>query len=289
MNRAVYTIVDKIRNQTVDTIEFDLLDNPGCRAWQYAVMLNDNTRYFERTGIYIPVRSEQCLHEYEEFKTVLKQLDQTEFKFEKPVPEDFSLVNQNFMNHAHRYFTNSCLSLWNIKYANFENQKQINDLLQTLNELIHQLEPYLPTTNKLKYSWIGTNEIRVINNGQELGYDIFPFRRYHSYEPADLIMDPYILGKTLLESFMCEDDPTSWDTSGHVRTNGGSVILLDSHRQTIYNSQDFDQWLTQHGTNKHLRHADFSLGYFVPGHKEKLLSLKNSLHNFYCTVEIKIL
>jgi integrase len=110
------------------------------------------------------------------------------------------LVTQDFMNGLHRHFTNSSAKLWNHQYTNFDQQNNLNTILQELNHSIHTLEFFIPTKHKLKYYQNHNEEILIINNGRELGYDMFPFRQYHSYEPADLILDPYILGKTLLET-----------------------------------------------------------------------------------------
>jgi hypothetical protein len=178
--------------------------------------------------------------------------------------------------------------LWNPKYSDFENLYELNGILNKLNEEIHTLENFIPTENKLIYNKIRTPEIWTINHGDELGYDILPFRHYHSYEPADLILDSYILGKTLLESFRCNDNPTCWDTCGHVRTNGGACMLLGNGRQELYNSDAFNKWLADYGITKEQSMADFPLGNFVSGHKNKLISLQSELYKYYCQVEIQL-
>jgi hypothetical protein len=290
MSRALYTFTNKESNQLVDVVEFNLLDNPGCRAWQYAVMLNSKSRIILKkvTATLNTKIPTDINDQYAHLKSIIDQLSTTEFKTDLYVPESFDLVAQDFMNALHRHFTNSCAKLWNLQYTNFDQQNNLNTILQELNISIHKLEDFIPTKHKLKYYQNNNNEIWTINNGRELGYDIFPFRQYHSYEPADLILDSYILGKTLLESFVCDDDPTSWDTHGHMRTNGGACMVLSKHRQEIYESKEFAEWLESRGLTTYQKPADFPLGNFVPGHRSKMDALKNQLFKYSCQLNIQL-
>jgi hypothetical protein len=288
MSRAVYTFFEKTNGQLVDQVEFDLFDNPGVRAWQCAVMLNspDRTLVQRPTILNRSIVTTNVYTTYQQLKLAIKNLAQTRFAWKEFVPETFDQVDQLFMNSLHRHFTNSCYSLWDHKQVQSDNVK-IDKILHEVNDLVHQLETYLGTDIKLIYGNTNT-EIRASNDGRELGYDIFPFRHYHSYEPADLILDPYILGKTLIESFACNDDPSSWDTNGHMRTNGGSIMLLDTLRSKIYNSKEFIEWLNQYGLEKSSKLADFPLGNFVPGHRNKLEILTKHLHKYSVQVHIQL-
>lgn len=288
MSKAIFTFTDIITGQPADKIEFDLIDNAGCRAWQCAVMLNDSARKFHKTD---PVRFYKTkpfdiASDYTQLKHIIDTLSSTQFAFKDSVPESFDQVDQNFMNKLHRHFTDSCAMLWYPKYSNAVDYS-LDKILHDLNNAIHNLEVYLPTDHKLKYSG-SQSEIWALNDGKELGYDIFPFRQYHSYESADLILDSYILGKSLVESFACDDDPTSWDTAGHMRTNGGAIIQLYPARQEIYHSMDFANWLKKHGVEKHQKLADFPLGYFATGQRSKLEYLAKDLKQFLVHLHIEL-
>jgi hypothetical protein len=289
MSRAVFTFTDQSDNRTVDVVEFDLIDNVGCRAWQYAVMLNNPSRYLHRRS---PInlykkRPANIADRYETLKSIIEKLSTTEFAWHHRIPESFDQVDQDFMNLAHRHFTTSCFSLWNPSIARLADRDYLDRVLHDLNSIVHDLELYVPTANKLKYHQTG-REICLANDGRELGYDILPFKQYHSYDPADLIMDGYILGKTLLESFACHDNPTSWDTTGHIRTNGGAHILLDNTRQQIYESVEFLEWLQSHNLEKHMAFPDFPLGHFVPGHQSRMESLYKDLDKYSAQVHIQL-
>jgi hypothetical protein len=288
MNQATYTFINNQDNQVVEIIKFDLLDNPGCRAWQYAVMLNNKSRNAvissHRGVVKLPIDIDQ---QYNDLKKTIGDLSLTPFDFDHSVPESFDQVSQKLMNQLHRHFTTSCYRLWTPEFHDFDHRSTVDKILQDLNKKVHHLEQYITTQNKLTYAKLSTPEIWV-NDGKNIGYDISHFNQYHSYDHADLILDAYILGKTLIESFRCHDDPIRWDTSGHVRTNGGSCILLGDGRQRIYNSTEFDNWLNDHGIQKHQTRADFPLGNFVSGHKTKLESLKNDLFKYSCQVNIQL-
>jgi hypothetical protein len=230
--------------------------------------------------------SNNSFQRYGTLKKIIGDLSLTPFSFDQYVPESFDQVSQDFMNRLHRHFTNSCHRLWTPEFHRYDHRVTIDKILQDLNEHIHQLEPCLPTQNKLFCDTLSTSVI--VCNLKDIGYDISHFNQYHSYEHADLILDGYILGKTLLESFRCHDDPICWDTSGHVRTNGGALILLGDGRQRIYNSMEFDNWLSEYGVQKHQTRADFPLGHFVPGHKTRLDSLKDDLFKYSCQVNIQL-
>jgi hypothetical protein len=286
MAQAVYTFVDQETKQVADVIEFELLDNQGVRAWQYAVMLNDSLRICTRSSVLSKFRPPNISDQYQQLKHIIDKLSASAFAWVHGVPELFDQVDQNLMNRLHRHFTNSCYEIWDHRSLNFENH-ELNSILTDLNKSIHELEYYIPTNTKLKFCDV-TNEIFLTTPGNRLGYDLFPFRQYHSYEPADLVLDAYVLGKTLIESFYCEDDPTSWDTNGHMKTNGGSIILLDDGRSKIYNSQEFVSWLQKSNVDKHVRLADFPLGNFVAGHRNKLELLEKDLHKFSVLAHIRL-
>ena len=108
-------------------------------------------------------------------------------------------------------------------------------------------------------------------------------------EHADVILDTYILGKTLIESFLNQDNPVNWDTSGHVRTNGGCCFLMTDARNRIYKSQEFKNWLQEHNASMNNIYADFPLGNFAPGHKKKLDTWFNEYRlGGRCQVDIQI-
>jgi hypothetical protein len=264
--------------QHIITIEVDLLDTPASRAWQWAVKLNSPQKnVFVRTSSYYNDIVDHVVIDYNlrQLQISLENLSGTRFSYYESVPTKFEDFDQPLCNRLHRHFTKSCQQLWDITFMDFELQQKLDPWLQQLNSSVHLLEQFIATPQKTTWHKAG-QELFVCANGLDISYDIMPFRHCHSFEPADLILDPHILGKTLIESFMCNDDPVNWDTSGHVRTNGGSCFILSDHRQKIYQSPEFSAWLENHGTTPEMVHADVALGHFKPGHKQRLLDFIQS-------------
>jgi hypothetical protein len=165
---------------------------------------------------------------------------------------------------------------------------QLNPVLQTLNATIHSIEGYYHTPQRKQ--WYNQDRSIIFRAGQnENSFDIRPFSSEHSFEPADLILDAHILGKTLIESYLCDDDPTEWDTSGHVRTSGGATALLTNTRQQVYQSFEFQQWIDRYQVNRFQLAADFPLGNFINGDLSRLATLSEDANfvNFSCEIDIK--
>jgi hypothetical protein len=286
--KAHFKFFDK-NNNFIDIITVNLFDNPGVKAWAYAVMLNNKERnigFKFPFGTYSDPEKKQLL--YTDIKQNVASLAEIGLVFNKTIPESSELIDQLTLNLLHRFFTECCLTIWNDQYTDIELQTRANSLLQKLNTDIHDLEDLCPNGHKEQWSQ-NLLEIWILNSSQEIGYDIKPFRKYHSTDHADVILDTYILGKTLIESFLTQDNPNHWDTSGHVRTNGGCCFMLSDTRSQIYKSLEFNNWLKQHGVSHDRVYADFPLGNFETGHKEKL---KNWFDTFQigckCQVEIEL-
>ena len=277
--------------EIVDTVSVELLDTPASLAWQYAVHLNNKNRKISSRstiGGYSNIINQAHVDStFEKICACIDQLADTEFPYTGSLPETALDIDQQFLNQLHRYFTDSCLEIWNYKFSDFALQITLNEIFQQLNILIHAIENYFPTPQKQQWQGCG-KEIHLHSNGDSTSYDIAPFRGCHSYERADLVLDSHILGKTLIESFMCNDNPAHWDTSGHVRTSGGCVFLLTDHRQQIYNSNEFIEWLSSHQTSKQKQFADLPLGNLIAGHRDRLDTLltDNMFNKYTCEIAL---
>lgn len=277
--------------QTIDTFTVDLIDNPGVRAWAYAVLLNDKQRNFfikPITALKSFYNSNFVNEQYQKIINCINQLDPTQFKFIDPIPA-VEQIDQTFLNRIHRHFTQCCLDIWAYDFHDLNLTNYLNPILQELNTTIHNLEGYYETPQKKRWNNQG-REISIRAGSDQLSFDISPFRYCHSYNPADVILDAHILGKTLIEGFMCNDNPDNWDTSGHVRTSGGANIMLTDCRQQIYNSPEFEKWLSNYRVDSSKVFADFPLGNFVPGDKERLinLSLDPQFKKLVCEIGITL-
>lgn len=275
-----------------EEITVDLLPTLGVKAWMYAVELNDkkrniDNRYWQRIR---PWDDNVGVTLFDQIKELLHELSDTEFKYTGVMPAQHQDIDRNFLNLVHRHFTHSCQRLWSgaLRFANNQEQYHLNETLLTLNNCIHNLEHLIPTNTQKKWQTQG-QEILICPVGNNLGFDIFPYAFCHSRDHYDLILDPYILGKTLMQSFLDEDDPSDWDTAGHARTAGGCMFVLDDHRQLVYQSQDFVDWLAKSGLNYYNTRADFPLGNLVPGDRERLMEFNKDplFRRWDCNISIE--
>jgi hypothetical protein len=278
----------------VDTVQVNLINSAACRAWQYAVMLNQNTRSVKNINGIKPRHNtdlSSLVSMYDELVDYLHQLNNTQFTIKETIPEKFDQTDQAFYNRIHRHFTTSVRKLWSEDSQIKANElNKINDVLEKINLSVHQLESSCLTP--AKELWGDTiKELWIKCPGY--GYDINPFRDCHSLNHADLIMDCYILGKTLIQSFFCSDNPTAIDTCGHRMTNGGACFLLSNSREQIYRSPEFSSWLDKFNTNTQQVYGDISLGNLASGHKVRLTNIFNLIKNndvekLNCTIDIVV-
>jgi hypothetical protein len=135
-------------------------------------------------------------------------------------------------------------------------------MLDRLNNYVHELECYLlrgPTD-------MPVSQIEEIKLYQPAHYNsnvwcsLTDYQQYHSDQHYDIILGSEILGKTLLQSYLDQDDPRDWDTSGHYASAGGLQITYLPTRQTIYQSRSFQQWLQQHQVGPDQLRHDFPIG-----------------------------
>lgn len=272
----------------LDRVDVLLLDTQGARAWAYAVMLNSPDRKVAtRKGSQWRSLKQDATW-LNDIHATLLELDNLGYRYPCPFPKTVEELTLENFNDLHRYFTESAVNLWAEKTKPWQEIVKVDQPFQKLNTLIHNLETSIPNLRREEF-WKNNKEIMVIADGTELGYDIKPFRDCHSFDHIDVIIDGYILGKTLIESYLCNDDPNAWDTSGNIRTNGGCIFLLSDYRAQLYHSQEFQNWLTEHNCDYQNTQADFPIGNFAKGHKsraEQLLGLP--LWQTSCKVSVTI-
>jgi hypothetical protein len=186
-------------------------------------------------------------------------LDSNGIKFEGILPTKFD-QNQLTLNLIHRFFTfnmihnpsyqalltpiNSAVHRleWNSIFL-YNKQFVIN------NHLIHPVE-YTPTNNN-NNTWFEFTNIE-----QQQNY------RYFDYNQKYLVLlNGSILGKSLFTSFIDHDDPTQFDCTGRLGSFGGFVIDVNTERTRIYNSNQFNEWLSSYNISNTVLPLEFPIGY----------------------------
>jgi hypothetical protein len=254
-------------------LHIELENNPGTLAW--ATHFDGyQTQAFIHDHLYVPEINISNEHVYDlprqQCLTTLSSLSKLGYIYSGPIPTSPDKVNAACLNQLHRYFTHNQkelnLSISKLRQKNQDPDQlvsllqQVEVLLQDLNSCVHNMETYCqraPTGIVVDT----LEEIKLYHptdHGTSLWFDLEPYKQYHTQEYCDVILSSEILGKTVLQSYIDQDDPMDWDTSGHYTSAGGVQIVLDDSRQKIYQSADFKQWLSKHNATN--LYYDFPIG-----------------------------
>lgn len=251
-------------------LNVELIDNPAVKSWADH-FLQRNLPVVAEKSFNINARSvmqwnNTARQKYSRLQELFNILNNIGFIFDYTQPSSVEEITRDYLNKAHRFFTK------NQKYVNFNRMivadaLKVTDYFQEVNHLVHDLELFLDIEAKsilsddFKRNW---NEVLLMHDtaydDENWWFMDDSFRNYHSPEFANLILGPQILGKTLIQSFLDQDDPNDWDTSGHYSNNGFLMLLNKPYRQELYNSDVFKNWLTDHGVSPDQMYYDFPIG-----------------------------
>jgi len=273
----------QLPNETI-ILDVELIDNPAVKSWADHFLQRGLPVVTQRSvniNQLSPVPwNTEAKQKYSRMQELFDILNNIGFVFDYPHPASVNAVTRDYLNKSHRFFTQTQ------KYVNLNNREvpdhlTITNYLQELNYLVHDLETFLKIeaapllSSEFKQNW---KEIVLLHDtaydDQNWWFMENSYREYHSSEFANLIFGPQILGKTLLQSFLDQDDPNNWDTSGHYSNNGYLILMNNPYRQEIYNSDIFKNWLSKHGVTPDQMYYDFPIGNVT--NKEDL----NRLFNF---------
>lgn len=246
-------------NNRID-VQINLLDNPGVQAWADKFLDNYTTSLVVHDHLWVPEMN-TAKFEYATARchSLIDQLSQHGVVYTGP---NISSVDHCSLNHVHRFFTYN-LQRCNVREfgKNFD-YDSVMSMLDCLNTHVHELENYIPRSpDDIAVDQI--EEIKLYHNSQygtTDWIDLTDYQQYHSDQHYDVILSSEILGKTLLQSYLDQDDPTDWDTSGHYGSAGALQITYLPTRQQIYQSNSFKQWLAQHSADTAELKYDFPIG-----------------------------
>lgn len=256
-----FTICFKLTDGT-QTLVIDTIDNPVVNSWVDHFRGTKgyfcNLQNFLHTFEWNPVIVEEHLNTCKEKIKTLK--DDFNIVYDGAMPGSIDHINRFWTNSLHRFFTHQQRFV-NLNGSIPPGQRaEINKHLQAINSTVHEIENYLPPSNPVSANDI--TELHIESFG--LSYrstQWFSFeenRHYHTDQYYDVILTSEILGKTLLRSYLDNDNPNDWDTSGHYSSLGGLQIQLEPKRQQLYQSENFTQWLNMH--NVTTPYYDFPIG-----------------------------
>ena len=264
----------------------DLIDNPGVQAWYRFFCNGYETQSEIHNHLYVAdIDFEQLNKLYQQITDLLVQLKHMGIVYQGVGTVEFDTKNSDGVHHwlnaLHRFFTHNQQACNERKFDSNFDYSVASTLLHKLNAHVHIIEQYLPrgpadmpvsTISEIKLCHDrGLADIPVSTTSEIKRWsaddretsrwlDLTDYGQYHSQQHYDVVLSHEILGKTILQSYLDLDNPNDWDTSGHYVSAGGIQICIDSTRQTIYQSQSFQNWLTKYGVDPAVVNCDYPLG-----------------------------
>jgi len=278
------------------TIIISLFTNPVVSKWflRYSNFKYQQT-YINTTAHSILKRLQPlidpgyCNRYWKDILSTLENLKSLGYRVPFELPDKFS-DDQQQLNRLHRFFTYNILwyrsSGVNCFDPTFQTNlgfKEWHDLLNKINIAVHCLEPATSGPNKkilnrlpLKYIWLQT-ENKSMDNSLQFDHDDrkHNFEYFNNHQHPLVLLDNSILGKSILDSFLDNDDPTLKDCSGRAVSNGGFIIDLNHSRSKIYQSTEFRTWCNKFCLTS--PPLEFPIGYVMNPEKlglVKILRLK---------------
>jgi hypothetical protein len=239
----------------------ELLDNPGVAHWADKFLNNNyTTSALAHDHLWVPkLDTTKFNHAVAECSHLIGQLVQHGITYSGP---DISTVDHNTLNRVHRFFTHNQQRCNVREFGSDFDYDSVMSMLDRINTCVHDLENFLPRGP----ADIPVKQIEEIKLYHPTQYgttewvNLTDYREYHSSQHYDIILSSEVLGKTLLQSYLDQDDPTDWDTSGHYVSAGGLQIAYLPTRQQIYQSNSFKQWLAQYNADPVDLMYDFPIG-----------------------------
>lgn len=272
-------------------IDIVLFDNPTVGKWfRHFKKLSDSgtqkNSYQLTHGLTLKTDNPQTSKYYwNMLLTGVDELRSLNYQIPFAVPDTFDL-SQTTLNQWHRFFTDN--ETWyhklfidpdyanpydsNFKLPEFITHQNWLDTIDKINFAVHKLEQHaIETENKTFVNSIESKRLllRAIRKSpttidtwlefdktdQQINYT------YFDHEKPLVILDESILGKSVIRSFIDDDDLNADDCTGRLGSFGGIEIDLNNYRKEIFQSSQFANWLTRHNRTLENVPAEFPIGY----------------------------
>jgi hypothetical protein len=271
-------------------IDIQLFDNSVCTKWFNHFRPYSLEKYYgggvisDLTQV-VPQNNQQVETQWNFILNAIYELTKIGFTipFQIPAVCDY---NQSTLNLLHRFFTYNALWYWDSKSDSlilnpFDKNFKLPDdmsyevwlgIIDPINSAVHLLDKYMSTDNKKFCSVnmpISTVEIGHTHRSPTTLSPWLGFSKeeqqynytYLDYELPLVMLNPSILGKCVLQSFLEDDDLNAKDCTGRLGSYGGFYIDLNSNRKKIYQSSQFKNWIEKHNRSVDNLPLEFPIGY----------------------------
>lgn len=142
-------------------------------------------------------------------------------------------------------------------------------IIDKINVAVHNLEQYTapePTKkfvldNKIVPAgiWIENRQVPVIY--LEIEEYLHNYKFQLDQEDYPVVVPADILGKSVLHSYLDNDNPLESDCLGRSELGFNLFIDINNNRRKLYNSQDFKNWANKYGTTPTSLPLEFQIGH----------------------------
>jgi hypothetical protein len=284
----------KIKFQFSSSLEItiELLDSPILKVWfdhlssNFYNVKDFKTQRVKLSGFTRSRRSAitECLTEIHCAAEELKKLGYSWPSNVPLLPNDFNIpIDQQDLNKLHRFFTENWRWCYvrgrrnrgepnpydhDFVYPSDLDTEQYYRIIDKINVAVHNLEEFTLMEPTKKYAMVNNlipNSIWIENkNFPVLNLDIEEY--LHNYK-FDLDADDYpvvvpadILGKSVVHSYLDNDDPTAPDCLGRSELGFNILIDINKKRRELYRSENFTNWARLYDREVNSLPLEFTLG-----------------------------
>ena len=287
-----------IESQDIN-LTIQLFDIPVVKRWFIHFQNKVNTdQYYRPANVYVNadgynnrnLKIDYITDLWKGIHDDIAELKKIGYVFPYDIPQDFNYC-QSTLNTLHRFFTYN--TLWHHDKGRnpFDHNFTLpldflyNDwhkLIDPINNKVHKLEMYTEPTfyRNFVYENFPLSDLHFIPRSMypDSWFQITPEEYQHNqdfFKYSDnehlMMLDASILGKSFLQSFCDDDDPTCKDCTGRHGSFGGFFITTDTNRRSIYTSKPFRKWCKKYDIDQTSIPYEFVLGFV----KEKSRPLAN--------------
>lgn len=272
-----------------ETLEFELLNNPGVAAWAEHCKKISSDRLVTKQPV---APTPAMIMDYSDLWAQQQLVQQSLANTTLPIPMPVTAreqITQHHLNVWHRWFTHhtNIIGTQNTELATEYHW------LHELNQIVHRLENSVREWPKQELGVRGYDlNLQPVMDEHGFGQgmvDLAPHRQYHSWEPADLILDQAVHGKTTMQSFIDNDDPKNWDTTGHHISWGGCKLVNSHYRQAIYQDELFRQWMDRNTVTHQDLWGDYPLGNIINRDQAQIDRIFDNKAQDFTSIKLTIL
>jgi hypothetical protein len=209
------------------------------------------------------------------------------------------VIEQQDLNKLHRFFTENWRWCYirgrrtlgepnpfdpTFNYPEHLDTKNFFNIIDKINVSVHNLEEFLKPESTKRYVirsdlvstsiWVENKNVPVIN--LEIEEYLHNYRFALDQDDYPVVLPAHILGKSVMHSYLDNDYPLAQDCLGRSEMGLQFLIDIDKNRRKLYNSPNFNNWVSKYNITPSSLPLEFQLGR-IKDSNLKLDRIKNIL------------